>query len=68
MLAALARAVPLTHWGRLLFSAKEAVYKAWYPLTGRWLGFEEARLTIDPGASLRRSDWSTASAKTASRR
>ena len=28
MLAALARAVPLTHWGRLLFSAKEAVYKA----------------------------------------
>ena len=48
MLAALARAVPLTHWGRLLFSAKESVYKAWYPLTGRWLGFEDARLTIDP--------------------
>ena len=49
MLAALAHAVPLTHWGRLLFSAKESVYKAWYPLTGRWLGFEDARLTIDPG-------------------
>lgn len=68
MLAALARAVPLTHWGRLLFSAKEVVYKAWYPLTGRWLGFEDARLTIDPGASLRRSGWPMASAKTASRR
>jgi 4'-phosphopantetheinyl transferase EntD len=48
MLASLARAFPLTHWGRLLFSAKEAVYKAWYPLTGRWLGFKHACLTIDP--------------------
>jgi 4'-phosphopantetheinyl transferase EntD len=48
MLAALSRAFPAIHWGRLLFSAKESVYKAWYPLTGRWLGFEDARLTIDP--------------------
>jgi enterobactin synthetase component D / holo-[acyl-carrier protein] synthase len=47
MLAALNRAFPATHWGRLLFSAKESIYKAWYPLTGRWLGFEDARLTID---------------------
>ena len=39
---------PATHWDRLLFSAKESVYKAWFPLTGRWLGFEEARLEIDP--------------------
>ncbi|QLQ34992.1 4'-phosphopantetheinyl transferase family protein [Micromonospora robiginosa] len=36
------------HWDRLLFSAKESVYKAWYPLTGRWLGFEEAEVTLDP--------------------
>jgi 4'-phosphopantetheinyl transferase EntD len=36
------------HWDRLLFCAKEAVYKAWYPLTGRWLGFEDASVTIDP--------------------
>jgi 4'-phosphopantetheinyl transferase EntD len=35
-------------WDRLLFSAKESVYKAWFPLTGRWLGFEEADVTIDP--------------------
>ena len=35
------------HWDRLLFSAKESVYKAWFPLTGRWLGFEEAEVTID---------------------
>jgi 4'-phosphopantetheinyl transferase EntD len=32
--------------GRLLFSAKEAVYKAWFPLTGRWLGFEDAEVTF----------------------
>jgi 4'-phosphopantetheinyl transferase EntD len=50
MLGALALANPLIHWDRLLFSAKESVYKAWYPLTGRWLGFEDARLTIDPAA------------------
>lgn len=38
------------HWGRVLFSAKEAVYKAWYPVARRWLGFEDARLSIDPAA------------------
>ncbi|HEY9524281.1 MAG TPA: 4'-phosphopantetheinyl transferase superfamily protein [Thermopolyspora sp.] len=39
---------PIVCWDRLLFSAKESVYKAWFPLTGRWLGFEEASLTADP--------------------
>jgi 4'-phosphopantetheinyl transferase EntD len=34
-------------WGRLLFSAKESVYKAWYPLTKRWLGFKDAVVTFD---------------------
>jgi 4'-phosphopantetheinyl transferase EntD len=34
------------NWDRMLFSAKESVYKAWFPLTGRWLGFEDARLTF----------------------
>ena len=38
-LAALAATVPGTHWDRMLFSAKESVYKAWFPLTQRWLGF-----------------------------
>ena len=38
------------HWDRLLFSAKESVYKAWFPLTGRWLGFEEASIRFDPAA------------------
>jgi 4'-phosphopantetheinyl transferase EntD len=38
----LAAQQPAVHWDRLLFSAKESVYKAWFPLTGRWLDFEEA--------------------------
>lgn len=33
--------------GRLIFSAKEAVYKAWFPLTQRWLGFMDAELSLD---------------------
>jgi 4'-phosphopantetheinyl transferase EntD len=46
-LLALAGEDPSVSWDRLLFSAKESVYKAWYPLAGRWLGFEDANLTID---------------------
>lgn len=34
------------HWDRLLFSAKESTYKAWYPLTERWLGFQDAHITF----------------------
>lgn len=41
---------PAVHWDRLLFSAKESVYKAWFPLTGRWLDFSGADIdiTLDP--------------------
>ncbi|KAA8884884.1 4'-phosphopantetheinyl transferase superfamily protein [Nocardia colli] len=35
------------HLDRLLFCAKEATYKAWFPLTSRWLGFEDAHITFD---------------------
>src|SRR5271169_5028265 len=35
------------HWDRILFCAKEATYKAWFPLTKRWLGFEDAHITFD---------------------
>jgi 4'-phosphopantetheinyl transferase EntD len=51
MLASLARAFPAAHWDRILFSAKESIYKAWYPLSGRWLRFEDAYLIIDPVGS-----------------
>jgi len=43
----LARQSPETHWDRLLFSIKESVYKAWFPLAERWLGFEDALVAID---------------------
>jgi 4'-phosphopantetheinyl transferase EntD len=47
---ALLREHPSVRWDRLLFCAKESVYKSWFPLTGRWLGFEEADVVIDPEA------------------
>ena len=49
-LAALAIAAPGVSWDRVLFSAKESVYKAWFPLTRRWLGFEHVAVTIAPAA------------------
>ncbi|MEV0977539.1 4'-phosphopantetheinyl transferase superfamily protein [Streptomyces sp. NPDC049915] len=50
-LAELAVALPGLHADRLLFSAKESVYKAWFPLTRRWLDFMEADIDLrpDPG-------------------
>lgn len=48
LLDGLRRTSPDVCWDRLLFCAKEAVYKAWFPVTGRWLGFEDASLTLDP--------------------
>jgi 4'-phosphopantetheinyl transferase EntD len=47
-LALLAGQRPAVHWDRILFSAKESVYKAWYPLTRKWLDFSEADITLRP--------------------
>lgn len=48
---ALLRALDIEHpsisWDRMLFSVKESLYKAWYPATGCWLDFDEARVSID---------------------
>ncbi|MCV7218996.1 4'-phosphopantetheinyl transferase [Mycobacterium crocinum] len=35
------------NWDRILFCAKEATYKVWFPLTERWLGFEDAHITFE---------------------
>jgi 4'-phosphopantetheinyl transferase EntD len=35
-------------WDRLLFSMKESVYKAWYPVAHRFLDFNAATVHIDP--------------------
>jgi 4'-phosphopantetheinyl transferase EntD len=37
-----------TAWDRLLFSAKEATYKAWFPLMRTWLDFGDAEIRFDP--------------------
>lgn len=42
----LATTDPALHLDRVLFCAKEATYKAWFPLTSRWLGFEDAHITF----------------------
>jgi 4'-phosphopantetheinyl transferase EntD len=47
----LAQSAPGPNWDRMLFCAKESVYKAWFPLTGRWLGFEQACITLDPAGT-----------------
>jgi 4'-phosphopantetheinyl transferase EntD len=38
-------------WDRLWFSAKESVFKAWFPLTGQWLDFLDVRLRVDREAA-----------------
>ena len=37
---------PTVSWDRLLFSAKEAACKLWYPLTGRWPGPHDAAIGL----------------------
>ena len=46
-LRALAAAESSIHWDRLLFSAKESVYKAWFPLTEEWLGFDDGSISFE---------------------
>ncbi|MFE9725865.1 4'-phosphopantetheinyl transferase [Streptomyces sp. NPDC005794] len=47
-LASLSARQPGVSWDRLLFSAKESVFKVWYPLTGRELDFSEAEIDFTP--------------------
>ena len=37
-------------WGLLVFSAKEAFYKCYYPLTRTFLGFHDAEIEVDASA------------------
>ena len=45
-LLALTETGPALHWDRIAFCAKEAVYKAWFPLTRRWLEFDDVSTTV----------------------
>lgn len=48
-LAALSAQQSAVCWDRLLFCVKEATYKAWFPVTGQWLDFDEAEVSLDAG-------------------
>lgn len=39
------------HWPMVVFSAKEALYKSWFAVTERWLGFHDAELRLDPAGT-----------------
>jgi 4'-phosphopantetheinyl transferase EntD len=41
------------HWDRLLFSAKESVFKAWYCLANQWLDFSECTIQWGPSVDLK---------------
>lgn len=47
--AALRDLDPALHPDRVLFSAKESVYKVWYPVVRAWLGFEDVRVRLGDG-------------------
>lgn len=54
-LAALAASEPDIDWASVLFSAKESIYKAWFPLTGRWLDHQQAECRFDPSTGVFRA-------------
>ena len=51
LLRALASVDPNPRWERIVFCAKEAVYKAWFPLTRRWLDFADVSVSLCPGGT-----------------
>ncbi len=44
-------AEPNVHWDRVVFSVKEAVFKAWFPLTRRWLEFTDVSASLSRGGT-----------------
>jgi 4'-phosphopantetheinyl transferase EntD len=40
-------------WAALVFSAKESLYKAYFPLTGAFIGFRDAEIALLPEAANR---------------
>jgi 4'-phosphopantetheinyl transferase EntD len=37
-------------WASIFFSAKEAAYKCYFPITGKFLGFHDVELRVEPGS------------------
>jgi 4'-phosphopantetheinyl transferase EntD len=34
-------------WPAVLFSARESIFKSWYPIARRWLDFHDVAVTVD---------------------
>lgn len=51
--AGLAQLPPGLPWDTVVFSAKESVYKAWFPLARRWLEFADVHVALAPGGTFR---------------
>jgi 4'-phosphopantetheinyl transferase EntD len=48
---------PGVHWDRIVFCAKEAVFKVWFPLTRRWLDFTDVSTTVQPDGTFAARVW-----------
>jgi 4'-phosphopantetheinyl transferase EntD len=49
----LRRHSPGVHWDRILFSAKESIYKVWYPHSRERLTFEDASIDLKQNGTFR---------------
>jgi len=49
----LSLADPDVHWDRVAFCAKEAIYKAWFPLNREPLDYADVATSLDPGGAFR---------------
>jgi 4'-phosphopantetheinyl transferase EntD len=52
-LCAMSEAFPDRHWDRILFCAKEAVFKAWFPIARSWLDFLDVSVTVRANGTFR---------------
>lgn len=43
---------PFGNWDAVAFSARESVFKAWFSVTGRWLDFADATVSLRPDGPL----------------
>lgn len=44
--------MPIELWEKIVFSAKESVFKAWFPATGTWLGFPDCRIGVEDSGTI----------------
>jgi 4'-phosphopantetheinyl transferase EntD len=52
-LRTISEAFPDRHWDRILFCAKEAVFKAWFPIARSWLDFLDVSVAVRADGTFR---------------